>query len=204
MKQAVDVFSKPPKLPRLVYIVGSGPLGERHWRRIPADAYVIACNKGGVIPQQYAVPWRVSLWMVADMFVTAEAWFNDVPPGVTRLFGNQLVERGFASQLRFDEEPWMHCGDVRPEYGKLRGGLTILGAALQLVYHFGCLSVEAVLCGFDLTGGARFGEEPGYREGHWDIYLLRLDSFINSCLRGRVRSLSPTALCSVPVLRDGV
>jgi hypothetical protein len=206
-----DIFSAPPKLPKKVYIVGSGPRGEDAFKTIPEDACTIALNS--MISQWR--PW--TYWMAFDYrIVDSDFWCEiKVPKKTVTLFGARLANRVWSDPAVFPK--------IKPNYyfryhpgmsgasfvegqpclvdGLLRG-LTVAGCALQFAYWFG--ATEIVLCGIDMFG-------QNHLDGHvnidvkylaewpWSKNLSRLCGVLRS--KGiSICSLSPTNL-EVPLCR---
>lgn len=155
-----DIFDDFPELPERVYIVGSGPKGERAFHNIPENAYCIALNSRICF-------WRKwDVWMAFDhRIVDSEYWTDIRQPGKETkvLFGARLANRIYEDKNvypRLEPDAYFryHPGITGASFvpgqrtlinGVLRG-LTVAGCALQFAYYGG--ADQVVLCGVDMFG----------------------------------------------------
>lgn len=157
-----DIFAAYRKLPPTVVIAGSGPSLGEGLDRVAEGEHVIALNSAITYPFPY------SHWIAFDHRVVDYPWWStlQLPKGCKTLFGARLCNRlAMEPESRkhkpdyyFNYIPAVDASTRKGEYlreGLLRGGMNVLGVALQFCYHFG---VNRVL----LTGCDQYGA------GHWD------------------------------------
>jgi hypothetical protein len=150
---------KPSKLPKTVFIVGSGPNGAEPFKRIPPDACCIALNSAILLKRD----WR--WWMAFDHRLVDDPWWATVkvkrPTKI--LFGARLANRIYLERdvresiqchYYFRYHPGISGAAFVPGQpllipGILRG-LTVAGCALQFAYYGG--AKEVYLCGIDMQG----------------------------------------------------
>jgi hypothetical protein len=134
------------KIPSVAYVAGAGPLLLDELKRIPDDAYVIACNRA------IMAPWPFAIWMVFDQNCHRFPWYNNPPAGDYRkVFGYKLgasVPEALIFSSRHVDHPNLIAA------GGLQGGGTIVGCALQLCFWAGCSAV--VMLGAPMQGDTHF------------------------------------------------
>jgi len=199
-------------LPKAVYILAPGWNGRDSYKRIPADAFVIAVNKAVTIPGVHK-----HIWMAEDMgLVQAHPWFVKLAnklisennpllePSPTPVFGEGKPTEMFPNVLySYPSGPSM---SMRPKYqinpNYLRGGCSIASKALQLAVIKGVKRV--VLVGVDMHGRKYFdGTETASTMIKGDKWwcIDKFNAVIDNVKRRHgvsVVSLSPTAL-KIPV-----
>lgn len=203
-----DVFSGNIQLPETIIVCGAGPSLQEGLDRVDDDAVVVACNSA----INYSFPYRY--WLAFDHRVVDYPWWNTlrVPDGCEVIFGSRLVNR-----LRLIPEEAKHAPDWYYNYmppvdratkrgtflqpGYLRGGMNVLGCALQFGYWFGAKRI--LLSGCDQWG-------PGHWDGfvnpdtfgshrlHWNT-IMRLGALVEELGRAgvKVQSLTDTAIAGV-------
>lgn len=156
-----DVFAAYRKIPPTVVIAGAGPSLSEGLDRVAEGEYVIALNSAINYPFPY------SHWIAFDHRVVDYPWWStlQVPKGCKILFGARLCNRlKMTGEKRhkpdhyFTYMPPVDATTKPADYlreGLLRGGMNVLGVALQFAYHFGASRVL-------LTGCDQWGP------GHWD------------------------------------
>lgn len=184
-------------LPSKVCILAPGPRGRPHYARIPDDYLVIALSKAVLIPQVEA-----DIWMMhhthQDWFDEANARFDGVC--IFKEAPARAVAHKLGDAVCYCYNPLQ--GEDRMEQcrcvdGRIRGGASVAGHALQIAYTFGVKDI--LLCGVDMSGNGYFDESINVRPEHgetWSfVYLL------NPMIRWmideqslRIATLSPTKL----------
>lgn len=163
----IDVFAHIDmlKVPERVYICGAGPTLPADLLKIPAGAYVVACNRAIIAERSFAV------WMFFDSNCPKFPWFRTDPGGQTlvisgyRLHKN-LVEAGKSSKadLTWSSHRMHDKRMLIP--GGLQGGATVVGCALQLMYWAGASHITLAGCPFN--GDRHFDGTPARKSrGVW-------------------------------------
>jgi hypothetical protein len=133
-------------VPHTAFVAGAGPLLLDELKRLPPDAYVVACNRA------ILAPWPFKLWMVFDQNCHRFDWYNKAPAGDYRkVFGYRLaadVPDALLFSSRHVERPHL----IAP--GGLQGGGTIVSCALQLMFWAG--SSRVILLGAPMQGNTHF------------------------------------------------
>lgn len=159
-----DIFTANIKVPGTVVIAGAGPSLSEGLDRVADGEYTIALNSAINYPFPY------NLWIAFDHRVVDYPWWATMklPKGCKVLFGSRLCNRlrrwpkeaKHRPDWYFSYMPPVDASCRKGDYlrdGLLRGGMNVLGAALQFCYWQG---VNRVL----LTGCDQFGC------GHWDSF----------------------------------
>ena len=205
-----DILKHNWKLPSdEVYVLGTGPNGKEHYKRIPADAWVIGVNQA--IELWPIVP--MFLWLCADGTLPKQEWFIQNVGTFIRvewpLEDSKNPTPCFDSGVLLNAYPdvpyyFTHGRTLRAspafalEEGVLRSGGSISSEAVQLAYWLGAKRI--VLVGVDMAGKTYFDDTtnlnprllPDGKSKH-----LRIMNGLCTWLRARgteVVSLSPTAL----------
>ena len=205
------IFESDFRLPPKVCILAPGPRGRPHYGDIPKDYCVIALNKAVFIPEV-----KIDIWLMnladQDWFEAANAAFD----GLRVFWREEKENRDYSSAvekrlLAIDNTNSYYFRVIRPglylskkgksldqltERGILDGG-TVMGAALQLAYHFG--AHEVLLCGADMSGDAYWDGSLSEQLGHGATWSCTGE--LNTLIRWMtqthgitVMTLSPTKL----------
>jgi hypothetical protein len=168
----VNILSIKLAFPKQVYILAPGYNGCKKYGKIPADCFVIAVNKGIMIPRV-----RKHIWLAEDVGLVEQEWFIERAGRLMREM-NYLYEP-YATPVFDDGELYHHFPGVQYVYtsgkmlGKspkwritktvLRGGLTIACKAMQLAIQKG--SRDIIFCGVDMQG-RRYFDDTETESGH--------------------------------------
>ena len=215
------------KVPDTVVILGSGPKGRAAWRKIPADAYVIAVNEGvnACIDYPDECAFTPAMWIVNDRHVPENDYFfkadktfkglrvfgdvvMNVLLGLTPFPEGQLEAAKKGRVLRFhrgpfhkwEKGPWVHHPDLF-----IPGG-TVCSAALWIAYMKGPAK-RAYLCGIDMSkdlhyGGGKEPKTPDHRHGEVWKSVPHLNKVIEhyASIGMKCYTLSETKLQSVKLV----
>lgn len=205
----VDVFDPAFKLPREMYIIGTGPNLNTCIDRIPGNGNIIFLNKA--IEAPIADIGSHGWWLCMDGKLGNQGWFQawarmlcreGPETNVTPVFETKILARlwpkvpwTFEQGMNLKEEPkWVAA------QGVLRNGATIAGMALQLCYWKNVRAVH--LAGCDFTGRKYFDgteKNDNQDDGVWP-HLENMNRLIDlfrggpRALSMRIDSLSETAL----------
>lgn len=204
-----DIYVKPYAMPKTVYVLAPGPNGVKHYKKIPANAYVIAVNSGVMIPVKHKVPFTVNAWMVADKDAVTgkdaamgKDWWNEANQSFngSRIFSLEVM-RKLKSTDRMPVVTFVI--DKRPDGDFMRSAGTVAGCAITFCHINGVKNV--VLCGVDMSGNDYFdgssNPDETWKRDHGVIWTGRdiLDErirYLRACGMS-VSSLSKTKLKEV-------
>jgi hypothetical protein len=156
-----DIHDVTLRMPRKVYVLGSGPNGRRHYSEIPFNAYVIAVNRAaGIHLDVPSVRFKPAVWVVADHKVTEEPYFERINRAFSgiRVFSVKAARMAGLADSRRIADCYtfeLASGGVshrgfRPTARKFRINGTVACCAMWLAYL--CGAEEVVLCGIDMGG----------------------------------------------------
>ncbi len=199
----LNILESDFRLPSKVCILAPGPRGRPHYAEIPDDYLVIALSKAVLIPQVQA-----DIWMMhhtnQDWFDEANAVFDGVC--IFKYEPARAVEDKLGEKACYCYDPLQ--GNDRMERrqgvdGRIRGGASVAGHALQIAYTFGVKDI--LLCGVDMSGNGYFDESINVRPEHGETWSFV--SLLNPMIRWMIEeqginitTLSPTKL-DVPTYR---
>lgn len=203
-----DVFDSNIRLPECIIICGAGPSLQEGLDRVDDDACVIACNSAINYPFPYAY------WIAFDHRVVDYPWWDTLtlPDMCKVVFGSRLVNRlrmlpgenRHPPDWYYNYMPPVDRSTRKGQYlrdGYLRGGMNVLGCALQFGYWFGAKRI--LLSGCDQHGPGHWDgfvnpDEYGSHQRHW-ICIERLTNLAqelgkHGCI---VQSLTDTAIAGI-------
>jgi hypothetical protein len=193
-----EIFESGWRLPERVCIVAPGPNGHDHYRKIPADYYVICVSKAVLIPGIRASAW-IMCHTHQDWYAQASAAFLGV-----RIYGDAAAREAEAELLAkgcqcycFYPPAEQLAPEVRPVDGMIRVGGSVSAIALQVAYNFGAKDI--LLCGVDMSGDGYFDGTENVQPTHGETWgaVNNVNPLIRWMVeqRGlRIRTLSPTRL----------
>jgi hypothetical protein len=146
------------KIPKVAYVAGAGPTLLKDIKEIPADAYVIACNRA------ILADYPFSAWMVFDLNAVRFPWFKRERIGsYKKIFGYRLAKE-YPCDYLFSSRHVDTMRQITP--GGLQGGGTIVSCAMQLLYWAGCQTV--ILLAAPMSGRLHFDRTVACnRTGPW-------------------------------------
>jgi radical SAM protein with 4Fe4S-binding SPASM domain len=198
----VDIFKSDFRLPPKVCIVAPGPNGKEHYRKIPANFYIIAVNKAVLIPEVQA-----DVWMLNHITENVQRWYSEADATFNgiRIFRYSAavtmppsrIKEGY--YFRTLTAPTEQLNPNRPKSidGVIRSEGSIAGCAIQLAYNFG--ASEILLCGVDMSGDGYWDGTVNVQPSHGNTW--RVSANVNSLIRWlatergiKIFTLSPTKL----------
>jgi hypothetical protein len=175
------------KLPKTVYIVGSGPSVLDHYKRIPEDAYVIALNGAINLPDLKTDLWFAHCQRNVEQEWWEETYQNHKGP---KFFGSFITELGYPSDYGFD---W---SDLR--LFRIQDGITVAGLAVQFALLLGAHNI--IVVGLDMGGNVRYDgiENPKNSEEKWEKTVILFNRVMKTLKQTfptySIYSLGPTKL----------
>ena len=161
------------KLPKTVYLVGSGPSVLQNYERIPDEAYTIALNGAVQLPAL-----KSDLWFAHCQRNFEQDWWEETYKNYqgTKFFGSFITEAGYPSEYYFNfHEDLLKFG--------VRTGITVAGIAFQMALLLGARNI--IVTGLDMGGETRYDGVPNPKNSpeKWDDIVVRFNSMLKSCQR---------------------